>query len=70
MERKHSFYSSLISKTLNFAYSSPKAPLYNLVGHTDKILAVDWSVASLLMSGGADNQLRIFQYADVSGGKS
>ncbi|WAQ99965.1 WDR12-like protein [Mya arenaria] len=49
---------------------SPKAPLYNLVGHTDKILAVDWSIPSMLLSGGADNQLKIFQYEDVAGKKS
>ena len=44
---------------------SPKAPLYNLTGHMDKILAVDWSVPSHMMSGGADNQLKIFEYQDV-----
>ncbi|XP_060566497.1 ribosome biogenesis protein wdr12-like [Ruditapes philippinarum] len=44
---------------------SPKAPLFNLVGHTDKILAVDWSIPTLMMSGGADNQLRLFQYDEL-----
>ncbi|KAH9524518.1 hypothetical protein Btru_027074 [Bulinus truncatus] len=41
---------------------SPKAPLYNLIGQDDKILAVDWSIPELMLSGGADNQLKIFSY--------
>ncbi|KAI8777872.1 ribosome biogenesis protein WDR12 homolog [Biomphalaria glabrata] len=41
---------------------SPKAPLYNLIGQDDKILAVDWSIPELMLSGGADNQLKIFNY--------
>ncbi|XP_067649347.1 ribosome biogenesis protein wdr12-like [Haliotis asinina] len=41
---------------------SPKAPLYNMEGHEDKILAVDWSIPELMMSGGADNHLKIFRY--------
>lgn len=46
---------------------SPKAPLYNLTGHDDKILAVDWSVPDLLLSGGADNHLKIFQHKEFTG---
>ncbi|BFY97523.1 hypothetical protein BsWGS_00563 [Bradybaena similaris] len=41
---------------------SPKAPLYNLIGQDDKILAVDWSIPDLMLSGGADNQLKLFNY--------
>ncbi|GFN73742.1 ribosome biogenesis protein wdr12 homolog [Plakobranchus ocellatus] len=41
---------------------SPKAPLYNMIGQEDKILAVDWSIPNLMLSGGADNQLKIFNY--------
>ncbi|CAL1535834.1 unnamed protein product [Lymnaea stagnalis] len=41
---------------------SPKAPLYNLIGQEDKILAVDWSIPDLMLSGGADNQLKMFNY--------
>ncbi|KAK3092358.1 hypothetical protein FSP39_001863, partial [Pinctada imbricata] len=41
---------------------SPKAPLYNMSGHEEKILVVDWSIPQLLLSGAADNHLKIFQY--------
>ncbi|XP_076461260.1 ribosome biogenesis protein WDR12 homolog [Babylonia areolata] len=42
---------------------SPKAPLFDMKLHEDKILAVDWSVPDLMLSGGADNQLHIFSYS-------
>lgn len=45
---------------------SPKAPLYNMTGHDEKVLAVDWSVPQYLLSGGADNHLKIFQYKDLT----
>ncbi|XP_011694790.1 PREDICTED: ribosome biogenesis protein WDR12 homolog [Wasmannia auropunctata] len=40
---------------------SPKAPLFDLLGHEDKVLCCDWSNRELIMSGGADNTLRIFK---------
>lgn len=40
---------------------SPKAPLFDLLGHEDKVLCCDWSNPKLIMSGGADNTLRIFK---------
>lgn len=41
---------------------SPKAPLYDMSGHEDKVLAVDWSLGKYMISGGADNQLKIFEH--------
>lgn len=40
---------------------SPKAPLYDMSGHQDKVLCCDWSNPELIISGGADNALRIFK---------
>ncbi|XP_014488962.1 PREDICTED: ribosome biogenesis protein WDR12 homolog [Dinoponera quadriceps] len=40
---------------------SPTMPLYDLRGHTDKVLCCDWSESKLIMSGGADNTLEIFK---------
>ena len=41
---------------------SPRAPLYDMSGHDDKVLAVDWSMPQYMLSGGADNHLKIFKY--------
>lgn len=41
---------------------SPKAPLYDMSGHEDKILAVDWSLSKYMISGSADNQMKIFEH--------
>lgn len=40
---------------------SPKAPLFDLTGHEDKILCCDWSEPRVMVSGGADNTLRIYK---------
>ena len=45
-----------------FFICSPDAPLFDLGGHTDRILAVDWSNPDFLMCGGVDNHLRIFKH--------
>lgn len=40
---------------------SPKAPLYDLIGHEDKVHDCDWSNPKFMVSGGADNTVRIFK---------
>ncbi|XP_001602606.2 ribosome biogenesis protein WDR12 homolog [Nasonia vitripennis] len=40
---------------------SPKAPLFDLTGHEDKVLSCNWSNPKYLVSGGADNTVRIFK---------
>ncbi|XP_015598253.1 ribosome biogenesis protein WDR12 homolog [Cephus cinctus] len=40
---------------------SPKVPLYDLSGHEDKVLSCNWSNPKLMVSGGADNTVRIFK---------
>jgi len=40
---------------------SASAPLYNLSGHEEKILAADWTIPDLMLTGGADNHLKIFR---------
>ncbi|PIK49321.1 putative ribosome biogenesis protein WDR12-like, partial [Apostichopus japonicus] len=44
---------------------SPKAPLFDMSGIKDKVLAVDWSIAELLLCGAADNNLHIFSSGGV-----
>lgn len=46
-------------------YRSPKAPLFDLTGHEDKVMAVDWSNPKYILSGGADNSVRIFKSKKV-----
>lgn len=41
--------------------TSPKAPLYDLVGHEDKVHACDWSNPKFMVSGGSDNTVRVFK---------
>lgn len=44
-----------------FHIFSPKAPLYELIGHGDKVLDIDWSNPKYIVSGGCDNSVRVFK---------
>ncbi|XP_050434374.1 ribosome biogenesis protein WDR12 homolog [Adelges cooleyi] len=44
---------------------SPKVPLFELTGHEEKVLCSDWSNNKLILSGGADNTVRIFKNKKV-----
>ncbi|XP_054712437.1 ribosome biogenesis protein WDR12 homolog [Uloborus diversus] len=41
---------------------SPKAPLFDISGHEDKVLSVDWSSKDLIVSGGADNHVKLYKF--------
>ncbi|XP_034242429.1 ribosome biogenesis protein WDR12 homolog [Thrips palmi] len=49
------------SQVLLWDSRSPKAPLYNLEGHDDKVMCCDWSNPKYMVSGGADKTVRIFK---------
>jgi len=40
---------------------SHKTPLYDLTGHSEKVLCCDWSNQEYIASGGADNHMKIFK---------
>lgn len=50
--------------TLFLCFSS-KVPLFELTGHEEKVMCSDWSNNKLIMSGGADNTVRIFKNKNV-----
>lgn len=49
------------SQVLLWDARSPKAPLFNLEGHEDKVMCCDWSNPRYMVSGGADKTVRIFK---------
>lgn len=40
---------------------STRTPLFDLSGHSDRILCCDWSQKDTVVSGGADNDMKIFK---------
>lgn len=38
-----------------------KTPLFDLKGHTDQVMAVSWADPEIIVSGGADNDMKIFK---------
>lgn len=61
---QHFVSSSHDSTTRIWDIRSCRTPLYELTGHTDKILCTHWRGASVV-SGAADNQLKIYRTADL-----
>jgi len=45
---------------------SHKTPLYELTGHTDKVLCCDWSAGEVIATGGADNDMKLFKWKGAS----
>ena len=38
-----------------------KTPLFDLKGHTERVLCVSWAEPSIIVSGGADNDMKVFK---------
>ena len=38
-----------------------KTPLFDLKGHTDQVLCCNWADPQIIVSGGADNDMKIFK---------
>lgn len=47
---------------------SPKASLFDLLGHEDKVLACNWSNPKVIVSGGADNTVRLYKVKSSDSG--
>ncbi|XP_066595230.1 ribosome biogenesis protein WDR12 homolog [Prorops nasuta] len=61
-EDEHLFISGAYDNTTKlWDTRSPNAPLFDLSGHEDKVLCCNWSNPMLIVSGGADNTVRIFK---------
>ena len=42
-------------------WRSCRTPLYDLKGHEDKVMCVDWGERGVVASGGADNDMKLFK---------
>lgn len=59
---EHLFISGSYDNTVKlWDMRSAKAPLFDLLGHEDKVHDCDWSNPKYMVSGGADNSVRIFK---------
>lgn len=58
----HQFATSSFDQSVRmWDVRSPKAPLYDIIAHDDRVLTVDWSVQSIIASGATDNALKTFR---------
>jgi WD40 repeat protein len=48
-------------KYFYFLFSSTKSSLYDLIGHEDKVLCVDWSIKNLILTGSSDNTFKMYK---------
>ncbi|CAG0895862.1 unnamed protein product [Cyprideis torosa] len=66
---EHLFISGGYDKVLRlWDIRSPRATLYDMEGHMDKILCCDWSNPEFLVSGGADDSVKMFTVGEKARG--
>lgn len=58
--------SSLSARNLFDAAPSHKVPLVTLAGHESKVLAVVWPLADVVLTGGADGEIRTHRFAQFA----